>query len=69
MTKFKKLFNRSAVAAAATGAIISGSAFAALPDGVESAFTTATADIATLGGLALAAIVAAMAFKYMRRAL
>lgn len=46
-----------------------GSAFAEVPASVTTSLTSATADVATVGGLAFAVIVAAAAFKYMRRAL
>lgn len=65
----KKLFKRGIAASVATGAVISGSAFAALPSEATAALTTAQTDVVELGGLALAVIIAAMAFKYMRRAL
>lgn len=63
--------NLKVVSASALSAIAlaSTSAFAALPVNVTTAMTDATADAAELGGLALVAILAAVAFKYARRAL
>jgi hypothetical protein len=46
-----------------------GAASAAVPAGVSTSLGDAATDAATVGGLALVAIVSAVAFKYMRRAL
>jgi len=42
---------------------------AAVPESVSTAMSTAVTDVTTLGGLALVAVIAAVVFKYMRRAL
>jgi len=60
---------RSIGAAAAVGVLSMQQAYAALPPAVSSAMTDSKADVVELGGLALILIVAAAAFKYMRRAL
>jgi hypothetical protein len=44
-------------------------AAAAVPADVSTALGDAAADAATVGGLALVAVVAAVAFKYLRRGL
>lgn len=65
MTQWKKArlaLIPSAVLAAA------GSAHAALPTGVEGAITTMQADAVTVGGLILVALVAIMAFKFIKKA-
>jgi hypothetical protein len=69
--KFFKQFRKYGVRAIfgtslATGANI---ASAAVPAGVTDAMADAAADAATIGGLALVAVVAAVAFKYVRRGL
>lgn len=69
MKKLKELFKGGAAAIATTGAMISGSAFAAVPAGATDALDTAAADVGTIGWAVFAVIIAAMAFKYMRRAL
>jgi hypothetical protein len=45
------------------------SAYAAVPADVTTALTDAKTDVITVAGLALVAVLAAVAFKYMRRAL
>lgn len=65
----KKLFKRGIAASVATGAVISGSAFAAVPTEATAALTEATSDVSTIGWAVFGVIIAAMAFKYMRRAL
>ena len=60
---------RSIGAAAAVGVLSIQQAYAALAPEVSGAMTDAKADVVELGGLALILIVAAAAFKYMRRAL
>ncbi|WP_313506839.1 major capsid protein [Stutzerimonas nitrititolerans] len=49
--------------------VAAGSAFAALPEGVESALTAAQTDGVAVAGLVLGVIIAIAAFKYIRRAL
>lgn len=46
-----------------------GSAFAALPEGVETALSAAQTDGVAVAGLVLGVIIAIAAFKYIRRAL
>jgi hypothetical protein len=48
---------------------ISAVSFAAVDVGVTTALTDAKTDVATIGGLVLIVLVAAAAFKYMRRAM
>lgn len=49
--------------------VAAGSAFAALPAGVEAALTDAQTDGVAVAGLVLGVIIAIAAFKYIRRAL
>lgn len=65
----KQLKNLFAVGAATVAAVASSATFAAVGTEVSTALTDAKADVATVGGLVLVVIVAAAAFKYMRRAL
>lgn len=65
----KKLFKGGIAAVATTGAMISASAYAAVPAEATAALDTAAADVGTIGWAVFAVIIAAMAFKYMRRAL
>ena len=60
---------RSLGVAAAVGVLSIQNAYAALAPEVTGAMTDAKSDVVELGGLALILIVAAAAFKYMRRAL
>ncbi|MGB4497799.1 MAG: major capsid protein [Methylococcaceae bacterium] len=53
-------------AVAVTSVLTAGSAFAAIDTG---AFDEAKTDVATVGGAALGVIIAAIAFKYIRKAL
>lgn len=50
-------------------ALAANSAFAALPPSVATSMGDATTSAAELGGYALIAIIAAVGFKYARRAL
>jgi hypothetical protein len=65
MFKIKKIAGVVS-AVAVTSVLTSGSAFAEIS---TAAFDTATTDVATVGGAALGVIIAAMAFKYIRKAL
>jgi len=65
----KNLMKRGIAASVATGAVISGSAFAAVPADALDALTEASSDVGTIGWAVFGVIIAAMAFKYMRRAL
>jgi hypothetical protein len=69
--KFKKLQFKKLIVASSTAfaAAASTASMAAIDAGVNTALTDAKADVATLGGLVLVVLVAAAAFKYMRRAL
>jgi hypothetical protein len=65
----KKLFKGGVAAVATTGAMISASAYAAVPSEATAALTEAGSDVGTIGWAVFGVIIAAMAFKYMRRAL
>lgn len=65
----KNLMKRGIAASVATGALISGSAFAAVPADATAALDEALTDVSTIGWAVFGVIIAAMAFKYMRRAL
>lgn len=54
---------------AATAALSGTAAFAAVPEAVKTAISTAQADAVEVAGLVFAAIVAVYAFKLLRRAL
>ena len=72
MKQLKTMFSRSRVvtgAVAAGSALIGSSAFAAVPAEATAALTTAGADVGTIGWAVFGVLVAAAAFKYMRRAL
>lgn len=72
MKQLKTMFARSRVvtgAVAAGSALIGSSAFAAVPTEATTALTTAGADVGTIGWAVFGVLVAAAAFKYMRRAL
>lgn len=58
--------NRVAIAVAALS-LSAGQAFAALPEGVEAKFATATTDGAALAGLGLLVIIGIAVVKYLRR--
>lgn len=62
MNKIKALF-------AAGSTVVAGSAFAAVPEGVTTAITTAGSDAAVIGGAVLVVLIGIAAFKYMRRAM
>lgn len=67
----KKLtvFQQKLIAAGSLVAVSIGSASAAVPAAVSTALGDAATDAVTVGGLAMVAVVAAVAFKYLRRAL
>lgn len=50
-------------------ALVSGSAFAAVPESVTTALGNALTDAVTVAGLAIAIVVGVAAFKYMRSAI
>lgn len=60
---------RSLGAAAAVGVLTVQQAYAAVPAEATEALDTAGTDVGTIGWAVFAVIIAAMAFKYMRRAL
>lgn len=62
-------YGRKTGAAVAIALTASAPVFAAIDEGISTALSDAKADVLTIGGLALVVIVAAAAFKYMRRAL
>lgn len=55
--------------AALVGALVTPAAFAAIPEGVTTAISTAGTDVATVGGAVLVVIVGIAVFKWLRRAL
>lgn len=72
MKQLKTMFSRSRVvtgAVAAGSALIGSSAFAAVPAEATTALTTAGSDVGTIGWAVFGVLVAAAAFKYIRRAL
>lgn len=60
---------RSLGAAAALGVLASQQAYAAVPPEATAALDTAGTDVGTIGWAVFGVLVAAAAFKYMRRAL
>lgn len=62
-------FGRKAAAVGALTLGAAGAAMAAVPAGATDALTTAGDDTNTIGWAVFAVLVAAAAFKYMRRAL
>ncbi|ARS50383.1 bacteriophage coat protein B [Ectopseudomonas mendocina] len=64
-----KTLRRSLGAAAAIGLLAVQQAYAAVPAEATAALDTAGTDVGTIGWAVFAVIIAAMAFKYMRRAL
>ncbi|MFI8608009.1 major capsid protein [Pseudomonas sp. NPDC077649] len=64
-----KTLRRSLGAAAAIGVLSVQQAYAALPAEVSTELGTTKTDVVELGGLVLVVLIAAAAFKYMRRAM
>ena len=64
-----KTLRRSLGAAAATGLLAVQQAYAAVPQEATEALDTDGKDVGTIGWAVFGLIIAAMAFKYMRRAL
>ncbi len=60
---------RSLGVVAAAGVLSIQQAYAAVPTEATTALSTAGTDVGTIGWAVFAVIIAAMAFKYMRRAL
>lgn len=56
----------SKYAIGAVGALVSGSAIAALPEGVSTAIASAQADYVTAGGLVLAFAAATLVFRWVK---
>jgi len=69
MKNLRKFGKSLAVAGGSTLAMIAGSVHAADITSAEAALTDATSDVSTIGWAVFGVLVAAMAFKYMRRAL
>jgi len=65
----KYFIKKVGIGAAVAMSVAAGSAFAALPEGVESALAAAQTDGVAVAGLVLGVIIAIAAFKYIRRAL
>lgn len=69
MKQHLKNLKRSLGAAAAVGVLSIQQAYAAVPTGATDALDTAGTDVGTIGWAVFGVLVAAAAFKYMRRAL
>lgn len=67
--KHLRTLRRSLGAVAAIGVMAAQQAYAAVPAEATEALDTAGTDVGTIGWAVFGVIVAAMAFKYMRRAL
>lgn len=67
--KHLRTLRRSLGAFAAVGVLTVQQAYAAVPAEATAALDTAGTDVGTIGWAVFAVIIAAMAFKYMRRAL
>lgn len=65
----KQVKNVFAVGAALVASVVSTASFAALDTGITTALGDAKSNVAEIGGLVIVVLVAAAAFKYMRRAL
>lgn len=65
----KHFLKKIGVGAAAALSSLAGSVYAAVPADATAALDTAGQDVGTIGWAVFAVIIAAMAFKYMRRAL
>ncbi len=69
MTSIVQTLRRVAAPVTAGALALAGAAHAALPAGVETALTDAKTDVMTVGGLVLVVVIAAAAFKLIRRAI
>jgi hypothetical protein len=67
--KHIRTLRRSLGAAAAVGVLTVQQVYAALPTEVNTELGNAKTDVVELGGLVLVVLIAAAAFKYMRRAM
>lgn len=65
----KHFIKKIGVGAAAALSTLAGSVYAVVPTEATAALDTAGTDVGTIGWAVFAVIIAAMAFKYMRRAL
>lgn len=65
----KQVKNLLVAGSALAVSAFSAASFAAVSADVSTALADAKADVATIGGLVLIVLVAAAAFKYMRRAM
>lgn len=65
----KRFIKKIGVGAASALSTLAGSVYAAVPAEATAALDTAGTDVGTIGWAVFAVIIAAMAFKYMRRAL
>lgn len=65
----KHSIKKIGVGATAALSAVAGSVYAAVPAEATAALNTAGTDVGTIGWAVFAVIIAAMAFKYMRRAL
>lgn len=64
-----KNFKKMGAGLLGSALLLTGTAHAAVPANALDALTEATTDVSTIGWAVFAVIIAAMAFKYMRRAL
>ena len=64
-----KMLKKVGPGAVAAASAFAGSVHAAVPAEATAALTTAGTDVGTIGWAVFGVLVAAMAFKYMRRAL
>lgn len=69
MKTLRKYGKNLSIAGGSTLALVAGSVHAAVPESATAALTEASADVGTIGWAVFGVIIAAMAFKYMRRAL
>lgn len=65
----KHFIKKIGVGAAVALSTVAGSVYAAVPAEATAALDTAGTDVGTIGWAVFGVLVAAMAFKYMRRAL
>lgn len=63
------IFKKVGLGAVAAASVVAGSVHAAVPAEATAALDTAGTDVGTIGWAVFGVLVAAMAFKYMRRAL
>ncbi|WP_286976901.1 major capsid protein [Pseudomonas sp.] len=68
-SNFGRRSRQLATGAIASASVMAGSVYAAVPPEATGALDEAGTDVGTIGWAVFAVIIAAMAFKYMRRAL